>query len=1282
MVLGFFKHVYQYFVPRVQNKDELEISRDGGALLSDPFLAGAVPMYDTTGRIIGYIQDKPPVSELRIPKNIPLPGPTRFESTSKFVIGNTNEIIYTRTPEGHFIPIQNPEEKQGRAHKEDSGAEVHWDGWPDGKFERDFTLDEVNETNDLAIHWAHTVGGGDRKGQRFAEEWTSGKRATRTCLGILQCDNQDCEITVRPHTKPQSLRTQLLKPCSCGAMLYHLKCDVKSILWTWSKGIHYQNSGYHVHRRPPRKLHLLPEEKRRFEAMVNAHPQVGPLQLIVGVPGIDGPGESVADISDVLLNADRVTKERQKLKRPADTGGDHFIRAFAKFEQEHPGFIILSTIGKVTVISVQTPFMQSQMVKDEVLDGPVNGMVSDAAHGWWKERTSRGEHFMYHFLAVFQTIAHEAQKRHLEVEDRLFAGVMDFSQAERLGFITAFVEFWYRRPDSNRSREELQDAAEKLLRGCAEHFRAGVTRVSRITGAVPPEKAEDFVKRAMSLLHAADTDEFCSRLALLARDFPKLMDWFNWWSRPSHAMMLFGSERKMDADLWDAIPATTNAEEAMHWKLYRACGRDHAFLEGLASLYQIAIYYERQYSSVKKGVPLWNFPAELAPHTPFAAKHDGIIYDLVGLALVNRAGSHFIARYASEDRTTVFTYDDMKHGGRPTKEVGAKVSTHLAGQDPQLPKGFRAYQAYYRLRGGLVAQKKFYDLRTAAFQQEYCLGFSEPSFGKRFSVSYTADDMVPMDKKTRFWLRNASSRPTMEYLSKILDPMLSLDLESDVAESEEETYQLKPDTKSGTLGLKSSRHLTSDLSSPPPSLRGPAHTPPHTSARSSTSSAPDSLFALDCRCGSVGNGNLLYRREEGQAVQCDECRNWSHIACQKEGRASRLGEHEPFLTSERKKIEQETRMKLPLKERLKEGCGALARHGKFWYPVRLIQSEKMQSRWLVRWWRGCEFEESGITPDFYTLVPAIDLVDSLWMDRTERRKIRLGKWTHACEVETPEDILANPDSIPYTKEVDDALTPAKAVLADLLKKPDGVPSAGVPAKEWIKAQKKSLARALVPYVGSLSIIERAQVANWFEVHVSTDKKIRHKWLGLLPIAHAYTVFISSRLKAEPKHRHLADNIILEKAWKIQFTGLPSLWTDVDVDKECLERLEEKMFERSMRAGIAGHYQWGLDAGDHQNDWDPYRGTPGHWNLGDRDGSEGEMERGPSFILQKGIWREYKNKESRSVAENKASNQEAGYKRARKDPNILRDLATIGEREFRLWKLDGTIPPVHWDVHAL
>lgn len=55
----------------------------------------------------------------------------------------------------------------------------------------------------------------------------------------------------------------------------------------------------------------------------------------------------------------------------------------------------------------------------------------------------------------------------------------------------------------------------------------------------------------------------------------------------------------MDIELWESLPPTNNPEEAMHWKLYSACGRDHSFLEGLASLYKVALYYERQYQNAQ-----------------------------------------------------------------------------------------------------------------------------------------------------------------------------------------------------------------------------------------------------------------------------------------------------------------------------------------------------------------------------------------------------------------------------------------------------------------------------------------------------------------------------------------------------------------------------------------------------------------------------------------------------------------------------------------------------------
>jgi len=57
------------------------------------------------------------------------------------------------------------------------------------------------------------------------------------------------------------------------------------------------------------------------------------------------------------------------------------------------------------------------------------------------------------------------------------------------------------------------------------------------------------------------------------------------------------------------------------------------------------------------------------------------------------------------------------------------------------------------------------------------------------------------------------------------------------------------------------------------------------------------------------------------------------------------------------------------------------------------------------------------------------------------------------------------------------------------------------------------------------------------------------------------------------------------------------------DRETLEQLEEEMFERSSLAGIAGNYQWGLDAGDHQDGWLPYAGTPEHWNHDDRESED-------------------------------------------------------------------------------
>ena len=72
------------------------------------------------------------------------------------------------------------------------------------------------------------------------------------------------------------------------------------------------------------------------------------------------------------------------------------------------------------------------------------------------------------------------------------------------------------------------------------------------------------------------------------------------------------------------------------------------------------------------------------------------------------------------------------------------------------------------------------------------------------------------------------------------------------------------------------------------------------------------------------------------------------------------------------------------------GRGGLARNGDFWYPVRLIDHKEPEKVWLVRWWRECQFEQpSTVLPGSITAVAESDIVDSLWGDRTARRKIRV-----------------------------------------------------------------------------------------------------------------------------------------------------------------------------------------------------------------------------------------------------------------------------------------------------
>ncbi len=170
--------------------------------------------------------------------------------------------------------------------------------------------------------------------------------------------------------------------------------------------------------------------------------------------------------------------------------------------------------------------------------------------------------------------------------------VVDFSEAERSGFILAFAKFRCKRGDSRTQDQLLADGA-KLLKGCEQHFHNAVTRIKRIGSIIPVEDEKKFKNLAMKLCSVPNQEGFEAIAHRIVKKWPRTSTWLAWWTRESHASMIFKSQQIMDAEVWDSIPGSTNAEEAMHWKLYSGAGRNHDVIEGFEGLLSMADYYKR-----------------------------------------------------------------------------------------------------------------------------------------------------------------------------------------------------------------------------------------------------------------------------------------------------------------------------------------------------------------------------------------------------------------------------------------------------------------------------------------------------------------------------------------------------------------------------------------------------------------------------------------------------------------------------------------------------------------
>jgi len=278
-----------------------------------------------------------------------------------------------------------------------------------------------------------------------------------------------------------------------------------------------------------------------------------------------------------------------------------------------------------------------------------------------------------------------------------------------------------------------------------------------------------------------------------------------------------------------------------------------------------------------RNLPPWDFPPTLTPSsiTKTEAKQRGITYDLIGLGLFSQDSHHFIARYIDKKTSQIYTYDSMKNKGFAVLEKEAKLATHIAGHvQANIPPTFAPSLAVYLLHGGTNAQQAFYETQTQTCSKKFNLRFSSVKLSLLPDVTYHGHDCA-------IELEQHRKKGLKEYVSKRqtgpAEPESSEHEGEDPVSSNASPPALDdgPESEEETIP-----HRKPALSS--------INTNPDLPQPSTPDSPPDSPFNIKCCCGLEGDGNVYYDEKDGEAVQCTECECWSHIACQKNGWASKL----------------------------------------------------------------------------------------------------------------------------------------------------------------------------------------------------------------------------------------------------------------------------------------------------------------------------------------------------------------------------------------------------------
>ncbi|EGF99220.1 uncharacterized protein MELLADRAFT_94836 [Melampsora larici-populina 98AG31] len=220
-------------------------------------------------------------------------------------------------------------------------------------------------------------------------------------------------------------------------------------------------------------------------------------------------------------------------------------------------------------------------------------------------------HYKTHFATLFKQI----QKTDLSDREkrRLVEQVVDFSSAQKNGFIDAYMEVF-----------KVHDCkiAFSKLHGCEQHYQQAVTHILKNHKIVKVNMVGTWKTLCQELLLPDEPGRpnLEQRFKDLRRLFPLAKKWIDWRYAADVQAMLFQARKRIPEDdpplpeeesddeeqaqprRRADLPKMTNAQESLHRVYYMLCDGKCGIIAGMIQLFAFVSSLERDYEARCKGI--------------------------------------------------------------------------------------------------------------------------------------------------------------------------------------------------------------------------------------------------------------------------------------------------------------------------------------------------------------------------------------------------------------------------------------------------------------------------------------------------------------------------------------------------------------------------------------------------------------------------------------------------------------------------------------------------------